>query len=176
MTLIRLVIRKNNADTLVFSLNQGFRLFFLGPGLFLIFMMLLEEDSTSSNLGPIIFAVVLLLSGCYYEGWVFDKKAGTITRHYGLLFLFQRKNYPLDSIESIHLDSFTKGKAAWENKSDELTGRKRIFQKKTYRFYLILNQGDRLDLEMLTERQYNQLKEKAEALATFCGKRLSLEQ
>ncbi len=175
MSIFSFVIRRKGNDILILSLHRGFRIFFLGFAAYLTSVLIFDSVSTDSNTGPIIFIVLSLISGCYYEAWTFDRSKQKILKHHGLLFLFKRKPFPLDSLDSIGIDSFTKGRLR-SNPLQANDPKNGFFQKETCKLYIMLKNGERMDIEMMNARHLDGLRKKAEILAAFCEKPFALNE
>ncbi len=168
MSILTLVIRKKSDDVAVLSLGIGFRIFFYGLALYLGGVLIMDTDPTGSNIGPIIFIVLSLICGSYYEAVYLDRKERMVIRHYGLLFLNKRRCIPFDDIESIRVDRFLRGKLQEGVPDPKPISKNPLSTKATCKLYFILKNGDFTDIEMLTERHYDKLKEKAKFISEFC--------
>ncbi|MBU2515815.1 hypothetical protein KJ966_31230 [bacterium] len=175
MSILSFVIRRKGGDVLILSLHRGFRIFFLGLAAYLGFALVFDSGSTGSNTGPIVFIILSVLSGCYYEAWIFDKSKQIVQKHHGLLLLFSRKTIPLDALDSIGIERFVRGRIGNTPISEDGFKKNSFAKKETCKLYINLKNGERLDIEILNNRYSEGLKKKAETLAAFCEKPLALD-
>jgi hypothetical protein len=118
-------------------------------------------------IGPLIIIVILFLSGCYYEEWIFDRSQKKVESCFGLLFLYQRKMIPLEDIEAFSISEFTKGHL------DTIDPEKRRFFQIAYmKFSLLTKEGTIKDIEIMKSKYKKDLEKKAETIAEFCQKAL----
>ncbi len=58
---------------------------------------------------PMVLLVVSLAAVLYNESWIFDAREQVAESRFGLLFLFRRRRFHFDEIESFELEEFQKG-------------------------------------------------------------------
>lgn len=102
----------NRDNLLLLRQPNSFYIFFL-----IIFLILFSGLFIHSfSLIPILLTIISFILLTYREEWKFDKDSSSISYIRGALFIYKKSIYSFDSIESVELNSFVKGK---REKSDD---------------------------------------------------------
>lgn len=96
----------------VYGPSLFFRLLCSIFALFLLLSLIIftrEEGWTSSNLFPLIFFILLLMSVLYRDEWIIDNNKKVFTYVFGLGPFVSRKTYSYEQVRRIEVVHFTKG-------------------------------------------------------------------
>jgi hypothetical protein len=172
MIKLNFVLRQKDEDRMILTMHKGFRLFFFTLALFLLLVLIMEEDPSGANTGPLILAGISFLCGSYYEAWIFDRAKKQIEQHFGLLFIFKRKKIPLAGCKSLRISGFVKGSKVGRIREE----RRRFFQTVFLKLSLLDENGIYHDIETLKGHHKDELERKAQAIAAFIDKPLTIDE
>jgi hypothetical protein len=118
-----------------------------------------------TGLVGVLFVLVSALLALYEERWDFDGNARTIVARSGLLLLNKKNLYPFDSIETLELDDFTRGRLDQTTVSPE----PKMPYGSQSRLFLKLKNGQRILVNSVSYRRRPVLEGEILAIAQFSG-------
>ena len=160
------VLNAEGEERMVYATSNGFRIVFFGSAALLFAILMGEVDGPifiRENFLALALCAICLVSSMYLERWVFDKENNLFERHVGLIFLYSRKQKPLDSLTRISIDEFPPGINQTRGKrSGFLLGRKAAS--------LAIEAEDNAihKLDMAKGSGIKELRKTAVALSEFC--------
>lgn len=166
---LRLEPKKTDEKLMELTLSIGFRLFFYGLGIGLLWFFL-NDLKADFSAGPPIIITILLLVGSYYEAWKIDLTERKIIQKHGLFFLYRSKQISLDGVESVQLKSIAKGGKPIDAKTFDKKFSMGFRSMVITRLYLVMQDGSNHNIELADERHLKRMEELGKQIAAFCSK------
>ncbi len=166
---LKFVLDFRSDNELVLRLGHGFRFFFVALCLFLLYFILIDDKSTSSNIGPYLIVIFSFVSSLYYEAWFFDKRSGKVIHRTGLIIAYKQTEIALNDVETFKITRFKTG--------DVDTGRKEkgYLVSRYIKFSLIPKTSKAHVIEVIKKSGLSDLENKAKHVARFCELPLEVE-
>ena len=166
---ITLQLIRKGEDRILLAPHVYFRL-----GFALICSILVIGMRTSPGdplpVGGLIILAVAFLAIFYDERWIFDRTGKTIEFRWGLLFLYKKRLYPFEKIETLTFVTLQRGRVINPEEETARSGARYTL------FGLITRQGEKRSIEMIKSRLAPGLQEKAELISDFCSLPLEREK
>lgn len=166
---LKMILDIKSENLLVLRLGHGFRFFFSGLCLFILFFVFTDENSTALNTGPYLIVLLSFISSLYYETWFFDKASKKVIHRHGFILVYKQSVIHMKDIEVFKITHFKTGDANTGAKN------KRFLVSRYIKFSLLSNKGKAYVIEVLKKSALSDLESKAEQVSHFCGIPLEVE-
>ena len=160
-------LKERTDGTLRLVLPIWFRLLFLFIIILLTAGVIVSGISALGQWIPILIIIACIGGALYEEKWIFNKLENNIEYISGTMIINKRKVYKFKDVEQFNIT----GEFHTDNE-----GKINRLRKKMVKFSIILNSGIVLDIDITTGKTESiELKEKAQKIAAYCGKDLTVD-
>ncbi len=162
---VRLVLRHDGGDRLVYGVSLSFRLVFLTIAAVLLFSLLSARKGPlfgPANAVPLVLLAISAAASLYNERWLFDRSLNTIEHHLGLLGLYRRQSFELDTLVRVELSSFRMGQVGGGES-------RRFFARSFVSISLVDAGGQVRKVDIAKASRLAEMRRTARAVADFCG-------
>lgn len=160
------VLKEKGDGSLVLVLPVWFRFLFLFIVILLSAGVIVSGIRESGQWIPILIIIVCIWGAIYEEKWVFNNLNNNIEYISGTLIINRNKFYKFEDIEHFNISG---------DFHTEKEGKIIRFRKNMVKFSFILKSGNVMDVDIITgKKNSEELKEKAQKIADYCGVELSV--
>lgn len=161
------VLKEKKDGSLSLVLPVWFRILFLFIVVLLAAGVFVSGIGASGQWIPILIILACIGGAFYEEKWVFNKAHNNFVYILGTMFINKKKFYKLEDIDIFKVSG---------DFHTDTEGKLNRLRKKMVKFSLILKSGKVIDIDITTAKtESEELKEKAQRIAAYCGKELTVD-
>ena len=161
---VRLVLRHEGDNRLVYGVSTGFRLIFLTIAAVVLFSLLaipIGPLLSPPNAVPLAFLLICSAAALYNERWVFDRAHHSVEHHLGLLGLYRRRSFGLETLRRIEISGFRMGHIGGGES-------RRAFTRSYVSISLIDADGEVRKIDIAKTSHLAEIRRTARSISEFC--------